>query len=147
LHELARLLGLFLLWNTLPALAEQGSLRKCREITEPAAKLACYEALPLTLDSPVVASPPSFGKKGSERTETPRVGEVIVASTVGSDFSGWRPNDEIALENGQIWQVVDGSAYAVRPGTRIASVRRGILGSNFLDIDGVALAPRVRRIK
>jgi len=131
----------------LPALGQQGTLETCRKISDPTAKLACYEALPLTPATPPQAPPASPGTSGTERTETPRVGEAMVESTVPSDFSGWGPNEKIALENGQVWQVVDGSTYAARPGKRKAAVRRGVLGAHFLDIDGVALSPRVRRIK
>jgi hypothetical protein len=68
-------------------------------------------------------------------------------SAVRGDSAGWGPNERIKLENGQVWQVVDGSAYATRPGKRSAMVRVDVFGAYFLDIDGLALSPRVRRIK
>ena len=135
--------GLLVVWLiAMPAIA-QGALESCRKLSDPAARLACYDALPLT--PPAATAGPRTSK--TEPSETPRVGESTVESTVPSNFSGWGPNEKIALENGQVWQVVDGSSYATRPGKRTASVQRGVLGAYFLDIDGVALSPRVRRIK
>lgn len=126
----------------MPAIA-QGTLESCRKLSDPAARFACYEALPLT---PPAATADSRTSR-PEPSETPRVGEAAVESTVPSNFSGWGPNEKIALENGQVWQVVDGSSYATRPGKRTASVKRGMLGAYFLNVDGVALSPRVRRIQ
>jgi hypothetical protein len=135
--------GLLLVWLiAMPAIA-QGTLESCRKLSDPAARFACYESLPLTPP----AGTPGSRASGTEPSETPQVGEATVASTVPTTFSGWGPNEKIALENGQVWQVVDGSSYATRPGKRTASVKRGVLGAYFLDIDGVALSPRVRRIK
>ena len=135
--------GLLVIWLiAIPAIA-QGTLESCRKLTDPAARLACYDALSLTPPAP--AASPRTGR--TEPSETQRVGEATVQSTVSGDFSGWGPNETIALENGQVWQVVDGSSYATRTGKRTAAVQHGLLGAYFLDIDGVALSPRVRRIK
>ena len=138
---LSRLLVIWLI--AMPAMA-QNTLESCRKLSDPAARFACYEALPLP---PPPASTAASRNSRTELSETPRVGEATVESTVPSNFSGWGPNEAIALENGQVWQVVDGSSYATRPGKRTASVQRGMLGAYFLNVDGVALAPRVRRIK
>ena len=128
--------------TAMPAIA-QDTLESCRKLSDPAARFACYDALPLT--PPAVTAGSRTGR--TEPSETPRVGEATVESTVPSNFSGWGPNEKIPLENGQVWQVVDGSSYATRPGKRTASVQRGMLGAYFLNVDGVALSPRVRRIK
>lgn len=68
-------------------------------------------------------------------------------SSVGPDFSGWRPNQHIRLANGQIWQIVDGTSVALPAGTRKVAVKRGALGSFYLDIEGLNTSPRVRRIE
>ncbi|TXI07202.1 MAG: hypothetical protein E6Q76_08810 [Rhizobium sp.] len=68
-------------------------------------------------------------------------------STLGPDFSGWGPNSHIRLANGQIWQVVDGSSVALPAGARKVTVKRGALGSFYLDIEGLNTTPRVRRIE
>ncbi|MES2959512.1 MAG: hypothetical protein V4792_15075, partial [Pseudomonadota bacterium] len=70
-----------------------------------------------------------------------------IESAVSSTFSGWGPNDKIRLENGQVWQVEDGSMAAVRPGAMRVSVRRGLLGAFYLDFDGLNKSPRVRRVE
>ena len=90
--------GLLVIWLiAIPAIA-QGTLESCRKLTDPAARLACYDALSLTPPG----SPPPVHEPGPKRTsETQRVGEATVQSTVSGDFSGWGPNETIALENGQ----------------------------------------------
>lgn len=122
--------------TAVPAIA-QDSLESCRRISDIMARVACYDALPTTS-----ASAP----QPVTRPEVAR-GEAVVESAVARDFSGWGPNERIALENGQVWQIVDGSTYATSPGKRKAAIRRGVLGADFLDVDGVALSPRVRRVK
>ena len=135
--------GLLLVWLIAMPATAQDTIESCRKLSDPAARFACYESLPLT---PPAASAGSRTSR-SEPSETPQVGETTVESAVPSNFSGWGPNEKIALENGQVWQVVDRSSYATRPGKRTASVKRGMLGAYFLNVDGVALSPRVRRIK
>jgi hypothetical protein len=52
----------------------------------------------------------------------------------------------LKLENGQVWEVVDASkaAYSLeRPAVRVS---RGVLGSFFIEIQGVSRTPRVRRV-
>jgi hypothetical protein len=147
LPRILKTLTMLLATCALSAQAEQNGIRKCRELTEPAAKLACYEALPLSIeDRPTPASPESgsrpFTSAGAKNTT-----DGPIVTFVRGDFSGWRANERIELDNGQIWQVVDGSTYATSPGRRVATIRSGMLGAQFIDIEGIALAPRVRRIK
>ena len=69
-----------------------------------------------------------------------------VESTLGADFSGWGPNTRIKLANGQTWLVIDGTSVVLPPGARKVSVKRGMLGSYYLDIQGLNTSPRVRRV-
>lgn len=70
-----------------------------------------------------------------------------IASSVESDFFGWGPNERIRLLNGQVWEVVDGSSGTVAPANRKVVVRRGALGSYFLEFEGLNRSPRVRRLR
>ena len=63
-------------------------------------------------------------------------------------FRGWGPNARIRLENGQVWQVIDGSTLRVRPGARRVRVEKALIGSSyFLEIEGINAAPRVKRVE
>jgi hypothetical protein len=126
---------------TTSAHAQSDALQRCRAIAESAARLACYDAIPVPArgDAAAPAAAPAAAKGGP-------TGEPV-ESAVGSGFAGWSPNERIRLANGQVWQVVDGTVHAVAPGARKAKIRRGVLGSFFLDIEGVSASPRVRRVQ
>ena len=130
--------------------ADDGALRQCRALTDAAARLACYDALPLAAPSTVSATAPpaaaaapaaAFGLLPPEE----KVQEIT--STIPGLFDGWGPRSLIRLANGQVWQVTDDSraVYALRdPKVR---VKRASLGSFVLDIEGANLLPRVRRVE
>lgn len=69
-------------------------------------------------------------------------------SRLAETIEGWEPNTRFRLDNGQVWQVVDGSrAYYGKLERPRVVVSRGMLGSFYLQIDGVNQAPRVRRVQ
>lgn len=142
-------------------------LRACRAITVPAERLACYDALaarrlgePATTGSrptgpvasptptaatpvPVPATTSTFGLE--ERRPADRI-EMIEARVVGV-LDGWSAGSPIQLDNGQVWAVED-SARSFRGMDRPrVRIRRGLLGSYFLEVEGLSISPRVRRLK
>lgn len=72
---------------------------------------------------------------------------MSIESSVSNDFYGWDPNTRIRLNNGQVWQVIDGSTGTVNADNRRVKVTRGALGSFFLEFEGMNKAPRVRRVE
>jgi hypothetical protein len=61
-------------------------------------------------------------------------------------FDEWSTGTRFVLDNGQVWQVVDGqgAGYALdRP--RI-TIQRGLLGSFFATVEGVSAAIKVKRL-
>lgn len=141
-------------------------MRQCRLFTDVALKAACYDAIALPAGgstatgstAPTAAAPPvnaraaaaaSFGLPSTVPAPPPtggRVGGALESSITGL-FEGWQAQSRIRLANGQVWQVTDGSegVYSRRdPKVRIS---RGSLGSFFMQIDGVAQTPRVRRVE
>jgi hypothetical protein len=46
-----------------------------------------------------------------------------------------------------VWEIVDGSTAVYRLHSPKVRVSRGLLGSYFLEIEGVAQAPRVKRVQ
>lgn len=116
-----------------------------------AAPAAPPAAAPAALATPAAATAPAPSRT-AEATfglpETRRPDAVdAVNSTVGPRFSGWGPNSRIRLANGQVWQVTDGTSVELPEGPRKVSVKRGALGSYYLDFEGLNTSPRVRRVE
>jgi hypothetical protein len=151
----------------LPALAvDDAAVQRCRAMTDNAQRLACYDGLPIAAAStprapvaaapaaakpapaaaPAAASPSLLSRFGFENRAQPD--ELpTVESHIPGRFEGWGPKSAIALANGQVWQVIDDSARTAYRENPKVTVRRGSLGSFFLDIEGVNPSPRVRRIQ
>jgi len=136
------------------ARAQADALQRCRSLPEAAARLACYDAIVVPAAAPpappampaataAVPAPAAFGLPDKARAAEPEAIEAQVAA----GFSGWGPNERIRLDNGQVWLVTDGSTGDVRPGQRKVKVRRGALGSYFLEFEGLNRSPRVRRVE
>lgn len=142
------------------AIAADDGLARCRAIKESAARLACYDALPLapapsaaapapaarapaSPAAPAVSEAQRFGLPATSRPEPLEALE----SRIEGHFAGWYPGTRIRLANGQVWQVTDSSSRFADVDNPKVTVRRGALGSFFLDIEGVNPAPRVRRVE
>jgi hypothetical protein len=70
-------------------------------------------ALPLACAAPApaaVAAAPEFGFESRVPAGVPEA----VESRIAGRFDGWEPGMKIRLENGQVWQVSDGSRQAPR---------------------------------
>jgi hypothetical protein len=71
-----------------------------------------------------------------------------VDSHIPGEFRGWEAGSRIKLANGQVWEVADGSRGALAPVIDPkVRVRRGVLGSFYLEIEGLNRSPRVRRVE
>jgi hypothetical protein len=146
------------------SIAQDDGLRRCRAIPEAAARLACYDALvpsaapAARTGAPAVPAvptqPPALPREASaserfglEHKAASSERADRIESYIPGTFKGWGPNSEITLANGQVWKVVDGSTMAYVWQDPKVYVRRGMLGSFFLDIEGENRSARVRRIK
>jgi hypothetical protein len=123
-----------------------------------AARLACYDAIPLA--PPATGSPPSPPAAAAPATPAATFGLESRAAPVGSPqplpsidstidgpFDGWLPRSQIKLANGQVWEIADGSQAAYDLRSPKVKITRGVSGSFFLAVEGVAQTPRVRRLK
>jgi hypothetical protein len=149
--------------------ATEEALAGCRAIRDSVARLACYDGLPLAPTPPARVAPPAAGtgraappvaaappvvaapqndsaRFGLPATSAPAPVESIETRIEGH-FAGWYPGSRIRLENGQVWQVTDGTSRFADVTRPKVTVKRGALGSFFLDIEGVNPAPRVRRVE
>ena len=139
--------------------AADDAFARCRAIKDSTARLACYDALPIApptaaaapapaARAPAAAAPAAseaqrFGLPATARPEPIQALE----SHIPGHFDGWYPGTRIRLANGQVWQVMDSSSRFADVDNPKVTIRRGALGSFFLDIDGVNPAPRVRRVE
>lgn len=97
-----------------------------------------------TVPTPSMTATERFGMENrvgqSDRVEN-------LESRILGNFIGWEPKQKFELENGQVWQVSDGSAAYFRVTDPRVWVERGAFGAFFLRIDGLNKRPKVKRIK
>jgi hypothetical protein len=153
-----------------PAFADEG-LKRCRAIADPASRLACYDALPMGPASaaparpvPAPVAPAAPAGPSAARTAEPlyppqspqqfglerKAAETELAqieSTIPGRFEGFRPNLRIRLANGQVWQVVDDTRRLYDKVDPRVTVRRGVFGAFYLNLEGENLTVRVRRVE
>jgi hypothetical protein len=140
-------LFLFLLISS-AALANDAALLRCRGIADPTARLVCYDALVLAPaeGKPAqdeVSQPQQFGLPRETNTTTLKA----IESNIPGHFEGWRGNARFQLANGQVWQVADGSSVFHEIDNPKVSIRRGVLGAFYMEIEGTNHSPRVRRLQ
>ncbi len=70
-----------------------------------------------------------------------------IRSEIRGDFRGWQKGDKIRLENGQVWEVIDGTLGI--PSTPLAKVtiEPGFMGSWLMKVEGYNATARVRRVR
>ncbi|HEX4859170.1 MAG TPA: hypothetical protein VFV17_09125 [Usitatibacteraceae bacterium] len=148
------------------ALADPAAIARCREIADAHARLKCYDAIDIgaTPRSATPTAATGIATVAPTRAVTPEPAPAPAAtfglpakapdaaldridSRIEGRFEGWRANSMIRLANGQVWQVTDDSSRLLDMDSPKASIRRGALGSFFLEIEGTNHSPRVRRIR
>ena len=122
------------------ALAGEAGMLRCRGLTDPTARLACYDAL-----APIAKSAEQFGRETTVAAASPVLRSI--QSHIPGIFEGWQPNTRIRLANGQLWQIVDGTSGSYRLVDAKVTVKRGALGSFFLELDTEKRSLRVKRIE
>jgi hypothetical protein len=134
--------------------ADDEAMQRCREVRDTAARLACYDAIPLSAAPAVTAPgptavPPPAASFGLESRPSPTATPVVVSieSAIDGPFDGWLPRGQLKLANGQVWEVSDGGQAAYDLKSPKVKITRGVSGSFFMAIEGVSQTPRVRRVK
>lgn len=134
-----------------PALADDAAMLKCRALPDGAARLSCYDAIPLGARAavqPAAAAPAPEQTFGMEQVKKPESPVKSIESTIPGTFAGWGPTSLIKLGNGQVWRIADGSSADLAPMTDAkARVVRNAFGTIFLEIDGTNNSPKVRRVQ
>ncbi len=141
-------------------------LVKCREITDPAARLACYDAQAAKLEQATAAGDvvisdrasirearrglfgfklPSFGIFGNGDDDKDEIKSIdgVVASARTFGYGSWR----ITLEDGSVWEQTDDERPVFDPakGDKV-KISRGALGTFRMNIAGQR-AIKVRRVE
>ncbi len=82
---------------------------------------------------------------GLEHRDPDRVDAIV--SRIPGEFRGWEAKSRITLENGQVWQVSDGTRGAYLLNNPQVTIERGPLGGFVMRIEGVNRSPKVKRLK
>lgn len=139
---------------------------RCRGMVDPVQRLSCYDALQPAQGAagqsalPSSSTGPAPAARNAAATSAATTAEQrfglpapaaevtdVIESHIPGRFGGWEPGSRFTLANGQVWQVSDGSRGVydlVDPKVR---VRRGAVGSYYLEIEGQNRSPRVRRVR
>jgi hypothetical protein len=141
------------------ALADDAGLARCRAIADNAARLACYDALPLqgpeaksdaqppgatTTDSRPRFTAEEFGLEERIITQT---GPKEINSQVAGKFEGWAPNSIIRLINGQVWRVTDVTSRFYDLDSPKVTITRGLLGAFYFNVEGDNRTVQVKRVQ
>ena len=70
-----------------------------------------------------------------------------IESRIVGEFRGWQAKSKITLENGQVWQISDGSRGVYKLDSPAVRIERGMLGVFFLKIEGANRSPKVKRLQ
>ena len=137
---------------------------KCTLIADMSPRLACYDAVSASLRatvqneaSPAVEAQPeedaeararaNFGastlpRERQERNEPDEVGVLITS---------WRTSPlgklVFTTEDGQVWRQSDSNRLFPRSEQFNATIKKGMMGSYFLKIEGIRRAIRVKRVR
>lgn len=137
----------------LAAAAHESGLGRCRAVQDPAQRLRCYDALPLAAPARPATEPASPMAAKIEQdfgiTESAKPASRVdaIKARIPGEFRGWQPQTVLELDNGQAWRIVDGSSMVYRLVNPGVTVRRGVLGAYYLEIDGLNTSPRVKRVR
>ncbi len=157
INSTAALAALTVLQFTSAALANDAAILKCRTLTDNTARLTCYDGINASPTAPStsgktasttgVANTTNPADDFGLEAQTPSAQLKRVESRIKGLFNGWEGNAWITLENGQVWQVNDGTSRYLYLQDPKVSVERGPLGVFHLFIEGTNHAPRVKRVK
>ncbi|MTV39296.1 hypothetical protein [Duganella radicis] len=155
------------------ALADDAALLKCRQLEDGPVRLACYNAIVVNPAAPAVAPAAAANAAApAARAAVPayttvaapteaemaamfgREPEILksarlqsIETSIAGPFDGWVRGQRIRLANGQVWKVVDDTEDVVELNNPKVTVKRGLLGAIFLDIEGAHRNPKVQRVQ
>ena len=133
--------------------------QRCRQVSEAVARLACYDKLadmavaqpaaPVAAVAPAVPAPVKTPTErfGLEQKAAQEGAADTITSVLPGEFEGWGPKTKFTLANGQVWQVTDGSSVYWPTKSPKVTIRRGILGAFYLELEGLNTTAKVKRLQ
>ncbi|TDM06144.1 MAG: hypothetical protein C4K60_16000 [Ideonella sp. MAG2] len=136
--------------------------QRCRQVSDAAARLSCYDRLAdmattASAQAPSPAAAPLPATTAPAKTATERFGleqkaaqegtTDTITSVLPGNFEGWEPKTKFTLANGQVWQVSDGSSVYWPAKSPKVTIRRGVLGAFYLEVEGLNSQARVKRLQ
>jgi hypothetical protein len=141
------LTGALALSGSASAQVADSELLRCAELTDTAARLACFDELAAgakkrqTPQGKAAAIVQAFGAPtAADQTQS-------IDSEIEGLLDGWGPNTHFRLKNGQVWRVSDGSSATLYLKSPKVTVRRAALGSFLMEFEGSKETARVRRVQ
>ncbi len=137
------------------AQTDDATLLRCAQQLDAAARLACFDELATRArqrQAQGISGPPAAAdaQKVAEfgRPPKPDASDLdTLDSRVPGPFSGWSARQRFTLANGQVWEISDDSSAFGQAQNVAVKIRRGAMGSYFIEFDGVRKSPRVRRVE
>jgi len=135
--------------------AADAPAKDCAAITDPAARLACYDAQSQPgQGTPVPAEPANQPPAGTDvegfglpPAQTEQPARNISARIVGP-VSTWKRGTLFKLDNGQVWKAVDQERghYTTIPENPEVTISRNVFGAYWMEIVAVRARIKVKRI-
>lgn len=99
---------------------------------------------PAAAGGPVSTAPPD-DRTGFRAQDA---GRDVIVSRIAGTFSGWGPKSILKLENGQRWQITDGSSFDFNPMEHPQiRIEPKSLGSWMFHVEGYNTGARVTRVE
>ena len=146
------------------------AIAKCTTIEDKAKRLLCFDTATLSLKeidkATVKALPPVKIEKISDSKTTKKDDSALISSeeafgrteaeinaiqtlksNIVGDFRGWKKGAVLTLANGQKWKVMSRSGGYVKLTDPKIEIKRAILGSFKMKVEGLNSSAKVKRIK
>jgi hypothetical protein len=144
---------------TAGAAVDEAALAQCAATADPAARLACYDALagrpaaPATTPAPAAAppaasaAPADFGLPPPKPEKGKDVRPAIHARVVG-ELKSWRRGTVFRLDNGQVWKAVgdEDEFYPGIPDNPEVTIQQNWFGAYWMDIKAIGRSVKVKRV-
>src|SRR5262249_39848760 len=123
-------------------------IKRCAAITDSVERLACYDAV-----AHRPAPKPELSREQLPKPEGPAAAEQDDSMTAGVTDVSLTANGRLVLvlDNGQVWQQLDGDVVRFAPRGKFeaiqATISRGSFGSYNLQFAGQHALYKVRRVK
>lgn len=121
------------------------SWQSCRSISDDQQRLACYDRWAERLAQQPEKTENQrhatlFGRRARPTQDT-------LHAHLGKDLVALDGHTLLPLDNGQVWQQIDGAEVVFRARHSAVTIRRGLFNSYLMHIQGLNRAIRVRRVQ